>query len=92
MQQRKESVLFAFLSHNHHEETNIVSFLQSLIFQLLLDNPDLRPVLQRAYDNEYRQLHGSEDFNQQLFCSLLQSVGPTFSVLDGLSEIPDRDR
>ena len=81
-----------FLSFQHRESTNQVAVLHSLIFQLLYQHHYLRPALQKAFDNEYRDLQSFADYNARLLTDLLQCIGVTYVVLDGLDEISEKER
>jgi len=48
--------------------------------------------MQNSYENNFRELHSSALFNRDLLCSLVQHVQQTFIVVDGLDEIPEKDR
>ena len=52
----------------------------------------LRPALQKAFECDYRDLQSFADYNQQLLTDLLQSIGVTYVVLDGLDEISEKER
>ena len=86
------NILFVFLSFQHQESTYRVAVLHSLIFQLLYQHQHLRPALRKAYDCDNRDLLSFGDYNQQLFTDLLQCIGVTYIVLDGLDEIPEKER
>ena len=88
----KQDILFVFLSFQHRESTNRVSVLHSLIFQLLYKNTHLRPALLKAFEFDSRDLQSFADYNQQLLTDLLQCIGVTFIVLDGLDEISEKER
>jgi ATP/maltotriose-dependent transcriptional regulator MalT len=92
MRQRNEGVLFAFLSHQQRDVSSILDILKSFIFQLLYEYPGLRPVMQKAYDEDFRELQSSLEYNQQLFCNLIESAGPMFVIIDGLDEILEKER
>lgn len=92
MRRDQENILFVFLSFQHRESTNRVAVLHSLIFQLLYTHRHLRPALQKAFDCDYRDLQSFADYNQQLLTDLLQCIGVTYIVLDGLDEISEKER
>ena len=92
MQREHQNILFVFLSFQHRESTNRVAVLHSLIFQLLYQHQHLRPALQKAFDSEFRDLQSFADYNQQLLTDLLQCIGVTYVVLDGLDEISEKER
>lgn len=66
--------------------------LHTLIFQLLYQHHHLRPALQKAFDCDHRDLQSFGDYNQQLLTDLLQCIGVTYIVLDGLDEISEKER
>ena len=92
MRREHQNILFVFLSFQHRESTNRIAVLHSLIFQLLYQHHHLRPALQKAFDSEFRDLQSFADYNQQLLTDLLQCIGVTYIVLDGLDEICERER
>ena len=92
MRREHQNILFVFLSFQHRESTNRVAILHSLIFQLLYQHHHLRPALQKAFDSEFRDLQSFADYNQQLLTDLLQCIGVTYIVLDGLDEISEKER
>ncbi len=92
MRCERKNILFVFLSFQHPESTSRVAVLHSLIFQLLYQHHHLRPALQKAFDCDNRDLQSFGDYNQQLLTDLLQCVGVTYIVLDGLDEISEKER
>lgn len=92
MRRDQQNILFVFLSFQHRESTNRVAVLHSLIFQLLYQHHHLRPALQKAFDYDNRDLQSFANYNQQLLTDLLQCIGVTYIVLDGLDEIPEKER
>ena len=92
MRHDRKNILFVFLSFQHQESTNRVAVLHSLIFQLLYQHHHLRPALRKAYDCDNRDLLSFSDYNQQLLTDLLQCIGVTYIVLDGLDEIAEKER
>ena len=92
MRREHQNILFVFLSFQQRESTNRVAVLHSLMFQLLYQHHQLRPALQKAFDSEFRELQSFADYNQQLLTDLLQCIGVTYIVLDGLDEISEKER
>ena len=92
MRRDRQNILFVFLSFQYRESTNRVAVLHSLIFQLLYEHHNLRPALLKAFDSDSRDLQSFADYNQRLLTDLLQCVGVTFIVLDGLDEISEKER
>ena len=92
MRREERNILFVFLSFQHRESTNRVAVLHSLIFQLLYQHHYLRPALQKAFDSDFRDLQSFADYNQQLLTDLLQCIGVTYLVIDGLDEITEKER
>lgn len=66
--------------------------LHTLIFQLLYQHQHLRPALQKAFDCDNRDLQSFGDYNQQLLTDLIQCIGVTYIILDGLDEISEKER
>src|SRR5207248_10473682 len=83
---------FAFLSFQHSEDATWIRIMHSLLFQLLYDQRNLRPILFSAYESEFRSLQNSAGYVQQLLTDLLNAIGPTHVVIDGLDEILERQR
>ena len=92
MRRDQQNILFVFLSFQDREPTNRVAVLHSLIFQLLYRHRHLRPALQKAFECEFRELQSFANYNQQLLTDLLQCIGVTYIVLDGLDEISEKER
>ena len=92
MRRKNENILFVFLSFQHPESASRISVLHSMIFQLLHEHRDLWPVLQKVYNCDYRELQSFGDYNQQLLSDLIQCIGVTYIVLDGLDEISEKER
>jgi hypothetical protein len=87
-----QNVLFAFLRHNNEAHGSALKILHSLIFQLLLDNRTLWPVMHEAYISKYRQIMSSLEFTKGLFSDLINDSGPTFIIIDGMDEITEIER
>ena len=92
MRREHQTILFAFLSFQYQKSTNRVAVLHSLTFQLLYQHHHLRPALQKAFDSDFRELQSYADYNQQLLTDLLQCIGVTYIVLDGIDEISEKER
>lgn len=88
--QKKENILFVFLSFQNQESANLVAVLHTLIFQILYKHQHLRPALIRAYQYDTRDLQSFVDYNQKLLTDLLRCIGPAYVVLDGVDEISGR--
>ncbi len=81
--------IYVFLSHVHAASTSAVSIFHSLIFQLAQSTKDLQATLcQSSPENLKSDLHSAVS----LFKSLLDCVGVTFLVVDGVDEIEKRQR
>ena len=83
---RKINIIFAFLSYQF--TVSSVKILQSLIFQLLIGNPSLRPVLHSADETSYRELRTSLSYNLEILSKLLEALETIHLVVDGLDELP----
>ena len=70
----------------------VLDVMLSLIFQVLFSYPRLRPVLQRAYDECYRELQADIVFVRNLLVNLIKCCGSTYLILDGLDELKLQDR
>ena len=86
------TILFALLSFQPQEATTVVTVLHSLIFQLLYKHQFLRPAITKAYEKDYTELQSYVEYNQQLFTDLLQCIEAPCIVIDGLDEIPEKER
>src|SRR5271170_4265415 len=86
------NVLFAFLRHDKPTCSSALKILHSLIFQVLLDNQPLQPIMHEAYTSNYRQIMSSLEFTAELLGDLVREVGPVFIVIDGVDEIPEPER
>lgn len=85
------NTLFAFLSYRDPHITT-VEVLQSFIFQLLLENPDLQPILSHEFQSNFRKLSSDTTYVRGLLIKLLQIEGFTYVILDGLDEIEETER
>jgi hypothetical protein len=65
--------------------------LQSLIFQLILKNKSLSPIIHEAYLSNYASLTGNREFVKDLFLALVRDSGPVFIVIDGVDEARESD-
>jgi len=86
------NVLFAFPRHDKPTCSSALKILHSLIFQILLDNPPLRPIMHEAYTSNYRQIMSSLEFTTELFADLVKDTGPVFIVVDGVDEMTELER
>jgi hypothetical protein len=86
------NVLFAFPKHDKPTCSSALKILHSLIFQVLLDNQPLQPIMHEAYTSNYRQIMSSLEFTTELFADLVKGAGPVFIVIDGVDEIPEFER
>ena len=85
-------VAFAFLSHQSDHENHTLAILRSFLFQLMIDNKALRPVLAHTYENNYRKLTSSSEFLEDLLIDLLIESRTTYLVVDGVDEVADVER
>ena len=85
-------VAFAFLSHQSFQEHLTLKILHSFMFQLMIDNKALRPVLIYNYENNYRKLTSSPAFVSDLLKDILVDSLTTYFVVDGLDEVADTER
>lgn len=92
MTKKRHSVLFAFLNYKSSQTIKRVEIFRSFIFQLLQKNEALRPVVQAEYNANYRSLSSSPDFVKNLLRNLLECIGVTYIVVDGLDEISRGER
>lgn len=85
-------IAFAFLRHDTLAQNKPVRLLQSLIFQLLLENEALQPVLHEHYINNYRKLTSSVDFLRENLINVADASGYVYIVIDGLDEVERTNR
>lgn len=85
-------VAFAFLSHQSDHENHTLTILHSFLFQLIIDNKALRPVLSHTYENNFRKLISSSEFVEELLETLLRESPTTYFVVDGMDEVADVER
>lgn len=83
--------LFAFLTYKD-PDISLVKIYHSFIFQLLLENPHLQPVLSAEYRGNQRRILSDTGHVRGLLLDLLQAVDVTYIVLDGLDEINQIER
>lgn len=86
------TVAFAILSYQSLQENITLTLLHSLLFQIIIDNKALRPVLAYNYDSNNRKLLSSQKFVQELIKTLLIQLPIVFFVVDGLDEIVESER
>ncbi|KAI1481969.1 hypothetical protein F4774DRAFT_417330 [Daldinia eschscholtzii] len=87
MQDSNQRVLFVFLSHDNQAAGDTIKVLHSLIFQLLEYDATLRPILHKASESDYRKLKSDCSFVLDLLCTILNSIGASYLILDGLDEL-----
>jgi hypothetical protein len=63
-----------------------------LAYQLLLENPTLLPLLFDAYNTQRRKLLSSVEYMSARLQELVQCVGETYLIIDGLDECEEKDR
>jgi hypothetical protein len=85
------NTLFAFLSYRDPHITTVKIF-QSFIFQLLLENPDLQPILSHEFQSNFRKLSSDTTYVRGLLTKLLQIAGFTYAIVDGLDEMEETER
>jgi hypothetical protein len=85
------NTLFVFLSYRDPHVTTVKIF-QSFIFQLLLENPDLQPVLSHEFQSSFRKLSSDTTHVRGLLTKLLQTAGFTYVTIDGVDEIRETER
>lgn len=89
---RQQAIAFAFLTYRHRHDISALKILHSFIYQLVLDNRSLSPVLTSAHDEHYRELNSSVSFAKETFCKLISHQPATYIVVDGLDEIAMSER
>ena len=92
MLEQKLNIVFAFLDYKNSETTKRIEIFRSFVFQLLQDHADLRAAVQIEYDTNYRRLSSSPEFVRSLFQNLVECIGTTYIVVDGLDEISRGER
>ena len=85
-------VAFVFFSHQSCHENYTLTTLHSLLFQLIINNKALRPVLLDAYENNYRKLTSSSGFVEDLLENILKESPTTYFVVDGVDEVAEMER
>jgi hypothetical protein len=86
-----DNVLFAILSYNRQARDTALKILHSLIFQLLLSNPDLQPVMVEVYKFQFPKLSSTE-FVARILSDLVMNSGHIYIILDGIDEISLTER
>ncbi|KAI1802020.1 hypothetical protein F4811DRAFT_555212 [Daldinia bambusicola] len=92
MQDRNQRVLFVFLSHDDQAAGDTIKVLHSLIFQLLEYDTALRPILHKASQSDSRKLKSDCGFVLNFLCTILNSIGANYLILDGLDELNEISR
>ncbi|MCJ1385990.1 hypothetical protein MMC17_009115 [Xylographa soralifera] len=88
----KRNAVFVFMKYQDGETIRRIDVYHSFIFQLLFDHESLRPALQAAYKNNYRQLSSSVAFVLSLLRNMFECVKTMHIVIDGLDEINQAER
>lgn len=83
--------LFAFLNYKDPTIT-VIKIYQSFIFQILLENPHLQPVISAEYQVNPRKISSDSKHVRTLLLDLLKAVDTTYIVIDGLDEIHQTER
>ena len=94
-----KTTLYAFLSYKQGG-ISARSIMHSLIFQLVIgmehfDEPlkqDLRAKLFDCFQSSQRNLKSNTRFTREALTNLLNCVGPTYVIIDGLDEIRESER
>ena len=81
-----------FFNHQSCQENYTLTTLHSFLFQLVMDNKALRPVLLYAYENNYRKLTSSSVIVEELLENILKESPPTYFVVDGVDEVAEMER
>ncbi|KAI0840677.1 hypothetical protein F5Y06DRAFT_293941 [Hypoxylon sp. FL0890] len=89
MQVSGQRVIFALLSHDNQGAGDTVKVFHSFLFQLLEGDPTFRPILHDSSQSNYRRLKNDSDFVFDFLCRILNSLGPSFIILDGLDELDE---
>ena len=66
--------------------------LHSFLFQLIMNNKALRPVLLHAYENDPRKLTSSPAFVEDLLENILKVSPTTYFIVDGVDEVAETER
>ena len=85
-------MIFAFPRQDKPVHSSALKILHSLIFQVLLENYPLQPIMHEAYSSNYRQIMSSLEFATKLFADLVKEAGPIFIVIDGVDEMAEPER
>ena len=85
-------VAFVFFSHQSCHKNYTLTTLHSFLFQLIINDKALRPVLLHAYENNYRKLTSSPPFVEDLLENILKESPTTYFVVDGLDEVAETER
>ncbi|KAI1103967.1 hypothetical protein F4804DRAFT_211097 [Jackrogersella minutella] len=92
MRASRQQIAFAFLSHDNQTAGDTIKVLHSLLFQLLEGDSTLWPTLCETSQSDYRRLKNDSSFVIDLLCKILQGLGSSFIVLDGLDELDELSR
>ncbi|OTB06435.1 hypothetical protein M426DRAFT_9573 [Hypoxylon sp. CI-4A] len=89
MQDSGQRVLLAFLSHDRQPDGVIVKIFQSLLFQIIDEDPTLWHILHEAFQSNRRKIRSDSNFIMGLLCKALDGLGPCFIIIDGLDELDE---
>jgi hypothetical protein len=92
MRENKRKTYFAFFSYADIENCTCIRFFHSLIFQILFDEPSLRPVILDAYKTNYRKLKSDLNYVISIFISLVTDSDRKYLVADGVDELSPSER
>jgi hypothetical protein len=86
---KSHRTIFVFASDSNRQSLTALSVIQSLIFQIVVNNKDLQTVLVESSEQD---LKSNTSNASDLLKSLLLSAGQTYIVIDGLDEIEESER
>src|SRR5204863_10063609 len=79
-------------TYRNSQSISTISILHSLIFQLVLENKDLQPILCNVFQSQRRDIKSSSTFARDTLSNLLKCTGVTYIIVDGLDEVDENKR
>lgn len=86
------TLLFALLRHDSSHKSSPINILHSFLYQLVDRNRTLLPILLDAYIKHTRKLRSDIQYITTLLQKLVDSIGLTYIVVDGLDECDEVHR
>ncbi|KAF8243892.1 hypothetical protein K440DRAFT_560364 [Wilcoxina mikolae CBS 423.85] len=85
------SVVYAFISYSEQAKNPLLSAVHSFIYQIVLKNSDVLPMLLGHYA-QLKKLRDNQEYAVSVLKELLDHAGDVYMLVDGLDECNERYR